>query len=147
MGMLGNPEDVQPPLVDVLQILENRREDCLLSMLFGVGLRTASKDTRNQEDEAYGSRKSGLSGRGLMMHGEPYLCKQVFQVSLDSEAGHATAAGDAWSVCDLPHSTDLSHERLLLLFPLPLPRLRRRRQDLQLILFVCEGEVLFCQLC
>lgn len=27
MGMLSNPEDVQAPLVDVLQILENRSEE------------------------------------------------------------------------------------------------------------------------
>lgn len=86
--------------------------------------------------------------REAMMHEGfygSYRCKQVFKVSLDSKSGHA--AGDAWSMCDLPHSADLSHEQLLLLLPLPLPRLRRRRQDLQLVLLVCEGEVLICQLC
>lgn len=75
-----------------------------------------------------------------------YLRKQVFKVSLDSKSGHGAAAGDDRAMCDLPHATDLSHERLLLLFPLPFSRLRRR-QDLHLILFVCEGEVSICQLC
>lgn len=74
-----------------------------------------------------------------------YLRQQVLQVGLDSKPGHIT--GDARAMRDLPHSADLSHERLLLLFPLPLPRLGRRRQDLQLILFVCKGEVSICQLC
>lgn len=69
-----------------------------------------------------------------------YLGQQIFQVGLDSKAGLSAAAGDAWSMGDLPHPADLSHEWLLLLFPLPVPGLWRRRKDLQLILFVCEGE-------
>lgn len=113
-------------------------------------VRISDKDTRNKGDEGLDQASNWEiweAGSELMMHGEFYLCKQVFQVSLDSKSGHAAAAGDAWSMCDLPHSADLSHELLLLLFPLPLPRLWRRRQDLQFILFVCEGEVLICQLC
>lgn len=49
MGVLGNPEDVQPPLVDILQVLEKTRREfvkaiisCLVDVALDLGHKQAS---------------------------------------------------------------------------------------------------------
>lgn len=113
--VLCNIEDVQTPLVDVLQVLQ--KED---PSNYGTNLTKIARFTCNRWSVTY-------------------LREQVLQICLYAKTGRTAAAGQTRAKRDLPHPADLSHKLLLLLPPLPLPWFRSGRWDLQFILFIYRG--------
>lgn len=104
--MLRHPEDIQAPSVDVLQVLQDSREEGQSHPVHGCHVTMAHR----------------LHAAAAAPAG--YLGQQLLLVRLDSEAVGRTSR-DAGRVADLPHPADLSHHptMLLLLLLLALPPL------------------------